>query len=330
MEYNPEFWNPEDEFRHRVMPAFGALVMADYHEFITSREVAETIHANEAITRSGLTSDRESWPVNAEYHRPLPDQAITLLDSFGAIGKLASIASLDNYRQLMPFELTEEQLQWQKQNIFFGTEDRGLHFLDETRAGGIRGAVYFAHGHILAEYARSRRAKPELIFHFLKSSAFAHGLRQASAAHQEYWETPDSDIDDPEMLQRLDKKRVTSYPFFDETGLSEYWRTRVKEDRHTHTRYSQELILESHSPLLWGLKPSSGCPVRHATLGPNVQAAFTEEQRERISSTVAEIDEHGVMTYTWDPFQATAELIVPVAEEIYRIERRRRMMVNGI
>lgn len=342
MEYNPEYWQFSGDTRHRMMPAFGALVMADYRSFLESTEITESVSPDRARSTAAdqlkIGFDIDELLMNYGFRLPQGSEQRNVINAiFATVEDVITAERVHAKRQpLYDFEMTPEQQSWMEDAVFYqyapADDRRSLHlgksFISETRLSGVQGIKYFATA-LTLDRSRKRQGKKydaDQLFQALLSDGFNTDLRSAAAAPQFHWSTPDSDKPMWDILARVATKLTSQYFVDGQDSVSqiEFRRNRITQRSldeavdKMHDRTRQAHINETDPDFFseWSEASSSGCPVRHATLGPNVQAAFTDEQKDHIA-TVADIDRNGVLSYTWDPFKATIDLVVPQIELVY-------------
>lgn len=338
MEYSPEYWQFRWETRHRVMPAMGALIMADYYDFLASDEVQAALHPDTAETTANeQLRYLDTTVINqAGFSIPIDSEPRKVLDAiFMTAANVIDAEKVHAKRQpLFGFETTPEQESWMAEGVFFDyarADERlqlrlGKSFISETRLSGVQGLKYFASA-LTLDRQRKRQGRPydtEHLFQALLSQGFIADMRRAAAAPQLHWSTPDSDKSMWDILSSIAYKMTDPY-FEDDNGPKlQFHRNRIagrclEEGVVQMRRLTREGRNRAADPKFyseWAVASTSGCPVRHQSLGPNVQAAFTDEQREHIER-VANIDKSGVLNYTWDPFQATVDLVIPQVKRVY-------------
>lgn len=328
--YNPEFWTTDGVNRHRVMPAFGALLTDDYRTFIEG-EVAEDDISPTQLARDvalkndmalGVRDENARVSVDEEgniddgliqFTRPYTEGVYLLKELYDRVGYLAELHSGN---RLLTTQLTYEQSTWVGKYTHHGGVSL-QRFQQQSLASGFSSLYYFGTAAIAEWALDEQREAPESIEELLRGvlmkPKFIEGLHQAGSAPESFWSIPDIGVRPQAILGKA--LRISG---------GEHTRTQMRpfelqvEDGliHPYLLHKMRAMKKARFEKVHPNNATSGCPVRHGKLGPHMLQAFTEGQLERIG-TVADIDpETGVITYRWNAFDETYHTFVPKILEV--------------
>ncbi len=312
MSYNPEFWTRPYADRDKVMPAFGALASAQYKEFVDA--YPEVGGGFDRFGDNDLEEIRklspELQPVVADVwlaHKKVGGAAFT----YGLKTKVTNSAFRD--------KLTAEQNAWVEANTYWGADSQDM-FHQQMLGGGANAFAFFTLDAAKAMTIHATEHGTDNLqddfVRLITGRNFLAGLRQAASARQAFWTIPDNGHSVATFANRIDHLKEVSLegvipaasPLIGEYGMAEPVAQEMQlERKRGNKQYNPNALYE------WEDLPSSGCPVRHQRLGSaSVNGAFTPRQQEWISS-VAQVSDTGSLLFTWDPFEATQQLMLETA-----------------
>jgi hypothetical protein len=319
IEYDASFWDASIKPRQATMPALGPLLVADYRKFLQSDHLDEMTAPKklaENIPPESPSVRYSRYGIDIEFDGPELGVLYSLVSAATQAKKAAEIYSADN-----SFEptLTTAQREWLQSNTFHGGFNLPMFHVSNL-VSGVNALTYFTTAKIgYRKFNAVPTGSSETIIEEISSAGFVNGLRNAAGATLSFWQIPDHIlIHYPQssplyLAHRLaeNASEINDFEedFFDSDGNLD---AKIVEFIKNNKKRSAESITNGDT--------SSGCPIKHTSLGPNMQAALTPEQWKTVED-VAEIDDHEIIRYTWDPFRATVDYFVPRIREALAINR---------
>jgi hypothetical protein len=309
------------------MPALGPLLVADYSDFINSDHLDEQTTPDKLlddISLEGSSIFYSRLGISIDFEGPASETMLAIVAATTQVRKAADVYVADNNFEQ---KLTVEQQYWLKNSTFHGNHISPT-FHTNNLVSAINALAYFTAAKIGHRIVTSTACGPtETLLEEIQTVGFANGLRNAASATVSFWNIMDRIViggrsGTPETVVRRVIDHASEISDF-KTELFDKEGNLDPEIKDTIEKTKKRIANSSTYNMT-----SSGCPIRHTSLGPNIQSALKPEQWKSVEH-VAEIDEQGIIRYTWDPFRATTDYFVPrIREAISLAKAKPHLTIN--